>query len=308
MRILLVADVPKWAFDINMDAIIKCLPQYKIDKAYSSQFNSDFISRYDHVHFMNWLEAKQYAPMVSGGVASHNFELLHKRDSDIAFPKFKALLVTSQILYDKVKGHNPKVYYAPSGVREDLFVPVKKTDDRKFVVGWVGQKTFGGLNLQEADRIDIKGYNLILKPLIERLKKYPDIEVKVLDRWYTNAIPYELMPRFYDDVDCQICTSLAEGTPNPMFEAASCGKALISTRIGAVSEFIQHDVNGFMVDSYDKREDLENRIGQFETYILMLRNDRKLCREMGTKSRELIEGAWTWRDAVKRWIPFFEDM
>jgi len=172
----------------------------------------------------------------------------------------------------------------------------------------VGQKTFGGLNLQEADRIDIKGYNLILKPLIERLKKYPDIEVKVLDRWYTNAIPYELMPRFYDDVDCQICTSLAEGTPNPMFEAASCGKALISTRIGAVSEFIQHDVNGFMVDSYDKREDLENRIGQFETYILMLRNDRKLCREMGTKSRELIEGAWTWRDAVKRWIPFFEDM
>jgi len=87
MKILLVADVPNWAFDRDADAVIKYLPQYQIYKTYTGNFNPSFLKQYDHVHFMNWLEGMPYVPKVSGGVSSHNFELLHKGDAKRMFPK-----------------------------------------------------------------------------------------------------------------------------------------------------------------------------------------------------------------------------
>jgi glycosyltransferase involved in cell wall biosynthesis len=187
-----------------------------------------------------------------------------------------------------------------------MFIPVEKQRGDKFIIGWVGQKTTGGLNLQESDRIDIKGYNLILKPLMQRLERYPDIKFKIHNKNYKNAIPYSQIPKIYEDIDCQICTSLAEGAPNPMFEAASCGKPLISTRVGAISQCIQEWDNGFLIDAYSKRSDLEKTIDAFEEKILILRNDRDLCDKMGKKSREIVVRDWGWKTTVQKWIPMFE--
>ena len=91
-----------------------------------------------------------------------------------------------------------------------------------------------------------------------------------------------------------------------MFEAAACGKALISTHVGAISECIKHGVNGFLVPQYDKMEDAKARVPLFKKYILQLKNDRDLCEEMGRKSREIIEQDWTWKKRARQWIPLFE--
>lgn len=305
MKILLIADVPRWAWDRNADALIKYLPQYELSKGYFRHFRRLDFTKYDHVHSMGWLPARGMAPKLSGAVCSHNFELRNE-GGETAFPQFMALTANSPFLYEKVKPYNEHLFYAPNGVHEDLFLPCFKERDKKFVVGWVGQETSGGLTMAECGRIDIKGYQAVLLPLIERMKKYPDIEFKLCTNNHKNAVSHEEMPKFYKDVDCQICTSLAEGTPNPMFEAASCGKALISTNVGAISECITNAGNGFLIDAYKSRADLPSVIDQFETLILKLKNDRDLCEEMGKKSRETIEKNWTWKERAKQWIPLFE--
>lgn len=305
MRILLVADVPNWAFDRDASAVIQYLPQYQISKTFTGAFHPRLLDKFDHVHFMNWLEGRSWAPRISAGVSSHNFELLHLSDSKKFFPKYKALVATSQILFDRVKSQNDHVFCAQGGVHEDMFVPLPKEPSDEFVVGWVGQKTSGGLNRSEAAKIDIKGYHLVLEPLM-RLCKNDNIKFKTHSSNYKNATPYPKMPAFYTDVDCQICTSLAEGAPNPMFEAASCGKALISTRVGAISECIQEGVNGFLIDAYSKREELQDRIEKFREKILFLRDNRDICQKMGQESRRIVEADWTWKKRVQRWIPLFE--
>lgn len=49
-------------------------------------------------------------------------------------------------------------------------------------------------------------------------------------------IPHYRMPQFYSKIDCYICASLHEGTPNPVLEAMACGVPVITTNVGVVEE------------------------------------------------------------------------
>ncbi|MFA5732635.1 MAG: glycosyltransferase, partial [Acidithiobacillus sp.] len=246
-KILLIPDIPNWAFDRDADAIIKYLPEYQFEKMYSVSLDTSKFSKFDKIHFMNWYDGQNYCNITSASVSSHNFEFLHHDLSLHILPKFSSLVATSQKLYDKICKLNKNVIYAPGGVHHDIFVPYEKQDTDDFIVGWVGQPTKGGIPFQNKT-VDIKGYNLILQRLIDRFINVRNIKFKVLCHPPNCAISYKNMPNFYKDVDCQICTSFAEGAPNPMFEAASCGKALISTNVGAISECIKPKINGYLIN------------------------------------------------------------
>ena len=291
MKILLVPDVPNWAFDRDASAVIQYLPEYDIDKCFASDFHKSMIKDYDLVHFMNWWDAVGLSKRISGGVSSHNFEILRKKKAHKAFPNYRGLIATSKILYDKVKDHNNNVFCAQGGVHEDLFVPVYKEPQKEFVVGWVGQA--GG-------KTDIKGHAKYLEPLMKSLRSHADIRFKILSNNHTNARPYSEMPEFYTDIDLQLCTSLAEGAPNPMFEAASSGKALLSTRVGAISECIDNGVSGYMVDFES------NVVAEMKEKILFLKNNRNVCRSMGIEGRRIIEEDWTWKKRAQNWKPLFD--
>ncbi len=299
MKILLVPDVPNWAFDVDAKAMIDFLPEYDIQKVYKNQLNIDLIKKYDLVHVMGWYDAISLCNRVSAGVCSHSFELLHLNKTRQIFPKYRALVAMSKFIYEKIKNQNNNVFYAPKGVREDLFRPVKKIRNKKFVVGLVAQRTTG--------KVDIKGYQSILVPLMRKLIG-KDVEFKLLTNTYKDVINHNEMPSFYQNIDCLICTSFMEGGPNPIFEAASCGKALISTCVGVVPDLVQYGYNGYMIDSYDigDKNTIIETINSFEKYILRLRDNRDFCDKMGERNRQLIEENWTWKDRAKDWIPVFE--
>lgn len=306
-KILLVADVPGWAWDRNADAIIKYLPEYEVIKQYGTGRLPSNANEFDHIHCMGWLEATSIANIVTAGVCSHNFQIRDQKP-ELHFNKFMYLTANSKILYHITKQYTDRVVYAPNGVHEDLFTERIKKPEQKFIVGWTGQKTEGGLSIDKGNKIDIKGFNLILKPLQERLKKHSNIEFKILSNNYKRAIPHHDMPDFYTDVDLQICTSFREGTPNPMFEAASCGKPLISTKVGAISELLDESGGGFLINAYNSEADISQTIDAFEEKILYLYDNRELGLEMGIKNREIIEKEWTWKNKVNNFRMLFDKM
>ena len=46
------------------------------------------------------------------------------------------------------------------------------------------------------------------------------------------------MAEFYNSIGTIICYSESEGTPNPVLEAAMCGRPVISTNVGNVPELM----------------------------------------------------------------------
>jgi hypothetical protein len=54
--------------------------------------------------------------------------------------------------------------------------------------------------------------------------------------------------RFYSKISTYICMSRSEGTPNPVLEALSCGRTIITTRVGITDAVVTPGVNGVFVD------------------------------------------------------------
>lgn len=52
----------------------------------------------------------------------------------------------------------------------------------------------------------------------------------------------------YADLDFVISTSINEGTPVALIEAMACGKIVLSSNVGGVSDFIKNTENGFVFD------------------------------------------------------------
>lgn len=75
------------------------------------------------------------------------------------------------------------------------------------------------------------------------------IERKVIFAGYQ-----EKMLGFYKAIDILVIPSLSEGLPNVMLEAMAVGIPVISTRVGAIPDVIQHGKTGWLVDPGDMVE------------------------------------------------------
>jgi len=307
MKIAFVSDVKGWAYDVTYKGIRKYLDADLYYTSDEPRINSDIINSYDRVHFFNWLGGQEHAgkPNVSAGVTQHNYEIKWADISKKYLTRYKKIVAISQILYDKLKEWNPNTYLIPNAVDEELFAPT--VNDGEFTVGFVGQATTGGFGEVKGGegrmKWDIKGFELILKPLLERMKS---VNFKIHSCDYTTATPYEKMPDVYKDMDVLICTSIFEGAPFPVLEAASCGKAVIATRVGITPELIKHSYNGFLVDTPRNRGEIPKAIDDFERYIDTLSRSREMCRKMGERNREEILKKWTWKQITPKWEEFFD--
>jgi len=308
MKVLLVADVPGWAWDHKAHAIQKNLYEEfdAIDIAYTHSFRANFFMDYDAVHFFGWIEGNLYADGSTAGVSSYNYEWKHQRSAWRALPRFKAITAVSRMLYERLKGQklNKNIYCTPNGVDEEMFYP-KKVNEGAFTVGWLGQPTggrIGKLADNEKGPIDQHGYENVLAPLKERLK---DIGINYIsiEKNHTNALPHDSLCDFYNKCDCVIHTGYLTGTPNPIFEAAACGKAVVCTRVGAAVDMIQDGVNGYVLDSYTNVREAEDTIGVFVKKLKYLKDNRDLCRRMGRESRQIILKDWTWKQRARQWLP-----
>ena len=306
-KILLVVDTPGWAFDTIAKEIQKRLNDFQVDITYDITLHGTNTGQYDFIHYMNWLDGCRWASQVSSGVCSHNYHLKWGQRAKENMRRFKRLVAISKILEEKLAGKNANITYIPNGVDTELFKP--DHNGNEFTVGFVGQKTSGGFGKGRTNegikKWDIKGYELILQPLIRQMEG--KVKFKVLDNDSTNAIPYSDMPEWYRHIDVLICTSLFEGCPLPVLEAAACGKPVISTRVGIVPELIKHGENGFIIDSVRSNSDIRNALEWFETYKLMLKEKKLMCENMGLKNRERVVELFSWDKIIPVWREFWKN-
>jgi len=306
-KVLLVADVPNWAWMYKAKAIQKYLNDHfkKISVIHLKKFHKGLMGKYHTVLFFGWMDRRKIAGKYKGliaGVSSHNFEYLHPEKARKYLPKYSAITANSILIYEKLKewNLNKNIYYTPNGVDETIFYPNPIKHD-KFRIGWMGQPSGKGFN--RTDGIDMHGYHNVLLPLVESLKDEKDIEFDILARTHKNARAFDKMPEYYNNLDLFISTGFGIGTPNPLFEAQACGVAAISTAIGAAPELIENSLSGFLVPRYYNKKEAQDRAEEIREWILFFKKDRIYANDFGKRARHNIEKHWTWRECSKAYLP-----
>jgi len=237
-RVLILADLPGWAYDTNSKGIQKALADdFEIEIAYlhhgaSPDPRPDFFDIYhiccwvDIVHHWN-IDPQRIVKEVSshrwedvgewGPLSPKQFCAKHLADAGV-------ITATSRRLQEVVGAVRP-VLLAPNGV-SDFFEPgPDKAGD--LVFGWSGKASD-----------PCKGLYDILQPASYRL-----IDLKIAP----GNVAHEEMGQFYQKLDVLCVASTKEGEPLPLLEGMRCGCFPICTDVGIVPELVRNGENGLIV-------------------------------------------------------------
>jgi glycosyltransferase involved in cell wall biosynthesis len=159
------------------------------------------------------------------------------------------------------------IHYVPNGVDANFFRRTRPHPTGKLIVGWVGKPN------------PRKGANIVAEAC-----KLAGVELRTVERTHRNALTPEAMREFYQGIHVLAVASDMDGTPNPALEAAACGVAVVSNRIGNMPEFIIDGFNGRLV---------ERTADSMAAALRALDSAEAVA--MGEAACAVIHGDWTWR-------------
>lgn len=172
----------------------------------------------------------------------------------------------------------PPIVLLEDGVDIELFK--QQALPHNFACGWTGmsnRQTPGGPT-------DLKGFSLVKEACA-----LAGVDLRILDAAHGGAWPLERMPLFYSDVSVQLIGSAYEGTPNPLLEALSSGRPVVTTDVGLAPKIIKEGQNGYIV---------ERSVPAMAKAILKA---QARCAEMGSKARASVVSDWSWKAKSIAW-------
>ncbi|MGI9334145.1 MAG: glycosyltransferase family 4 protein [Gammaproteobacteria bacterium] len=181
------------------------------------------------------------------------------------------------------------VVLTENGVDTELFEPARPVGvDRRspLKVGFSGSKDI-------AKHDYLKGFSDFIAPL----QGIPNVEVKVLGGRGGHQVEREGMPDLYNQIDVYLCASTSEGFSQSVLEAAACGRAVVSTRVGGCEDLIEEGHNGHFVG-----RDLQEIAG----VMTRLESQREEVRRLGENNRAKVLREYAWRVRVHDWLAFIE--
>lgn len=101
-------------------------------------------------------------------------------------------------------------------------------------------------------------------------------------------------------MDIFVLTSLREGLPRVLVQAAAVGMPSVAFNVDGVSEIIKDNYNGFLVEAKD--------LGQLENRIVKYMNNKELVLLHGRNGREFIENKWSIKGMVDRIDKIYQDL
>ena len=200
-------------------------------------------------------------------------------------PQFK-IVVSSKFTAQKCNELGIKDFVICSlGVDLQLFNPDKKPELQV-------SKTRIGFFYYPNKR---KSPELILKIIQAILAKYDDVELHIFgngfplkDRRITEHVRLaeEDYARAISSLSLFVYVSKLEGFGLPPLEAMACGVPVLASRVGAVPEYLQDGVGGFILPSESSEDDWCEKIDS-------LLINSQLMEELGLQARQRAE-KWSW--------------
>lgn len=95
---------------------------------------------------------------------------------------------------------------------------------------------------------------------------------------------------YYQQSNCYLLTSFAEGTPTSALEAMACGLPIVSSNAGGLGNIVKEYKNGFVINDFDK-----NRYIQM---LQLLQNDIDLRKKMFESNKKLAEN-YRWHNVAE---------
>lgn len=267
-KVLVVADQPGWAFDRIARGLQKYCSRWEVVIYYGKDEDYRELSSrsadHDVVLFLPDFRADV---LLKHRVPRHKMILAIRSDvkmRGIAFYNDNQLinntvscvLAANSTLHKHFTDIHPYVVVLPGGVDIHTFLPKYDKPVYPPRVGWAGSRDNFGKTLRGLDIIE------------EACKEtgYPYIPAYREVRWRNES---EMVEYYQDEIDIYVDLDVRAGRQNGMLEAASCGKAIITSTIGGVGSWlVRHNLNGFHVDRtvpslIDALEKIEPKIHDF---------------------------------------------
>lgn len=279
-KVLCIVDCYRWALHNRAVALKSEYSKHNFEIKHFKDLGGISFDDYDVVYSLNW----PIHGYISNKIAprkARKYRLVTGVSSHIGHPSdrgFSSLLSTydgvgasNKFLYNsfKKKFSNLRIFYTPFGVDCSTFCPTTDPSDFSNVFGWVGNP----------DRP--------VKRFAEINKCIKSFGGKVDFITATNRSNYSRseMAEFYNRIGTLICFSKSEGTPNPVLEAAACGRSIITTNVGNVPELLS-EVGGISVVRGPR--DLRRAIAESLA-------DKQKIKSNGATLGRVISKSWSWR-------------
>jgi len=291
-NVLYVVDSYNWALSSRANALVKYLPEHtsKITHFKEIKSRSD-LDGFDIVYLLNWpiygIINKYLDPR-----GKRSYRLITTVSSHVGRPKadkmaksfiiYDAISTSSNYLYNEFKqpcaSLGIKIFNTPFGVESDFFKPISDPSEYASVFGWVGNR----------DR-DVKRFDVI-----EKIFALKDVKSTLKIATHKSGYGRQEMNKFYNSIGTLICFSTSEGTPNPILEAASCGRNIISTNVGNVPQLINRNKDIAIVSTE----------AALKKTIISTTSEQ--VSKNGIYLRDQIEQNWSWELRSRAFIEFIK--
>lgn len=299
-KILYVADVANWSFDIKINQYKKHLSQFDIDVGYLIPPNpdSDWLKMIERCKYdVIWHQHhKGLNHSIANDFVNHHNKLgtqvictinevlpANSIKSELKLlSSYNFLSVNNPWSYESFTEAGFDVYKTYDGVDLNTFGCDRPFQKREFKIFFSASKT----------RLEQKGYYL-LQEVKTILKNYSDIKfVEVITDSYNNKRTQVEMNDIYNECQVFVCLSVSEGGPCTLLESAACGLVPIMTKVGYADYFKTAIV-------------IDRKPSDCAESILYLRNNPEL---LFKKSCEISQEILNWSDHLmsKDWGLFLQ--
>lgn len=286
-RILILADVRGWIFERHARFLQQQLADaYEIEVGYlDSQVDED---DWDLLYPLEWKLVPEHSIRTPAkwitGIRSHvSWEQYGAAAvGDYLRRHYSMVHVVSERLHGLLAGAHPQLRVLSHGIRLDHFQSTVPPADTAGVVrlGWAGNSA-----------VPLKGFAQFIEPL----GKLAGVSLKYFG--YSNTLlDLDSMRGFYEELDVYVCCSLTEGNNNSLMEAAAMGRAIITTDVGTVPEYLLDGVSALVVP---------RTLEAFVAAVERLRDDPALRLRLGAAAREAVQ-KFSWERKLLEHRAFFD--
>jgi glycosyltransferase involved in cell wall biosynthesis len=288
--ILCIADGPDWIFNRHIEYLRRYLSdEFEILTAFRGEAYEE--DDYDLIYPLEFImveagqirSSQKYVTGIRSFISWANWDF----PSLIAYlnSTFQRVHTVSRELYDIFEPYLPGVVYLTHGLDTHLFTPDQppQSETGRLRLGWAGNRN-----------TYIKGYWKYIHPL----GQLPGIELAICG-FADQNLTKEEMPGFYNSIDAYVCASSFEGSNNTLLEAAAMERAIVTTDVGTVSEYLKDRESALIV---------ERDVEQFSKAVLELRDNPELRLQLGKGARaSLLEKKWDWENKAQEFRQFFRN-